>query len=47
MAYVLENVPPLGDVRTQVYKDVRMVCQHLGEPIVLDAATLGSYARCL
>jgi len=47
VAYVLENVLALEDVGAQIYEDARVVCQQVGEPIVVDAAALGSYAHCL
>ena len=47
VAYILENVPPLGDVGAQVHEDAKVVCQHLGQPIAIDAAALGSYAHRL
>ena len=42
MAYILENVPPLGDVGAQVHEDAKVVCHHHGQPIAKDAAALGS-----
>ena len=47
VAYILENVPPLGSVSAQVQADAQEVCLHLGEPVTVDAAALGSYAHRL
>jgi hypothetical protein len=47
VAYIFENVPPLGVVSAHVHESARVVCQHLGEPVVVDAAALGSYAHRL
>ena len=47
VASIFENVPPLGIVSSQVHEDARVVCQHLGQPVAIDAAALGSYAHRL
>ena len=47
IAYIFEDVPLMGIMSVQVQNDVHIVCQHLGEPVVVDAATLGSYAHRL
>ena len=43
--YILENVPLLGDSRAKVLEGRHYVCQHLGDPIFVDAAGLGSYSH--
>ncbi len=45
VAYIFENVPPLGMVSARVQEDAQEVCRHLGEPVAVDAAALGSYAH--
>ena len=47
IAYIFENVPPMGIVNAQVHNDAHVVCQYLGKPVVVDAAALGSYAHRL
>ena len=47
IAYISDNVPPMGIMSAQVQNDAQVVCQHLGKPIVVDDATLGSYAHQL
>ena len=43
--YIFKNVPLLGDFWDKVLGGRLYVCQHLGEPIFVDAASLGSYAH--
>ena len=43
--YIFENVPLLGDSRDKVLKGGRYIRQHLGDPIFVDAANIGSYAH--
>ena len=43
--YIFENVPPLGDSRSKVREDGQYICQVLGPPTFVDAASLGSYAH--
>ena len=43
--YIFENVPLLGDSRDKVSESKHYVCQHLGEPVFVDAASIGSYAQ--
>ena len=40
--YIFENVSLLGDYRDKVLESRHCVCQHLGDPIFVDAADLGS-----
>ena len=47
VAYIFENVPPLGLVSAQIQDDAQEVCLHLGDPVTVDAAALGSYAHRL
>ena len=47
MGYILENVPPLGHVGPQIQEDAQVVCRHLGSPVLVDAAALGSYVHRL
>ncbi|CAM6104818.1 unnamed protein product [Calypogeia fissa] len=44
-AYILENVPVLGDTRAQVLASVRQVRVWLGPALLLDAASVGSRAH--
>jgi hypothetical protein len=44
-AYIFENVPVLGDSRDKVLAGDHYVRQHLGDPIFVDAASIGSYAH--
>lgn len=44
-AYIVENVPPLGDTQAKIAADGQYICQILGPPIVLDAARMGAYAH--
>lgn len=37
----------MGVMSIQVQNDAHIVCQHLGKPVALDAAALGSYAHRL
>ena len=43
--YIFENVPLLGDSRDKVLEGGHYVRQHLGDPIFVDAASIGSYAH--
>ena len=43
--YIFENVPLLGDSRDKVLEDIHYICQHLGDPIFVDATGLGSYSH--
>ena len=47
VAYIFENVPPLGVVNAPLRNAAAEVCLHLGEPVLVDAAALGSYAHRL
>ena len=47
VGYILENVPPLGLVGSQIKGDIQLVCRYLGAPVVVNAAALGSYAHRL
>ena len=47
VAYIFENVPPLGVINVQLQDAAAEVCLHLGEPVLVDAAALGSYAHRL
>ena len=42
VGYVLENVPPLGQVGPQIQEDAQVVCRYLGSAMLVDAAALGS-----
>jgi hypothetical protein len=43
--YIFENVPMLEDSRDKVLEGDHYVRQHLGDPIFVDVASLGSYAH--
>ena len=43
--YIFENIPLLGDYRDKVLEGRHYVCQHLGDPVFVDAASFGSYAH--
>ena len=43
--YIFENVLLLGDSPDKVLEGQHCVCQYLGDPIIVDAANLGSYAH--
>ena len=43
--YIFESVPLLGDSRDKVLEGQHYVYQHHGDPIFMDAASLGSYAH--
>ena len=43
--YIFENVPLLGDSQDKVLEGRHYVCQHLGDPIFVDAVNLGFYAH--
>ena len=43
--YIFENVPLLEDSRDKVLEGGHYVRQHLGDPIFVDAASIGSYAH--
>ena len=43
--YIFENIPLLGDYRDKLLEGRHYVCQHLRDPIFVDAASLGSYVH--
>ena len=43
--YIFENAPLLGDSRDKLLEGRHYVCEHLGDPIFVDAASVGSYAH--
>jgi hypothetical protein len=43
--YIFENVAFLEDSRDKVLEGRQYVCQHLGDPIFVDSASLGSFAH--
>ena len=43
--YIFKNVPLLGDSRDKVLEGGHYVRQHLGDPIFVDAASIGFYAH--
>ena len=43
--YIFENVTLLGDSHGKVLEGRHYVCQYLGDPIFVNAASLGSYAH--
>ena len=43
--YIFDNVPLLGDFRDKVLEGRHYICQHLGDPIFVDAANRGSYSH--
>ncbi|CAM6100575.1 unnamed protein product [Calypogeia fissa] len=45
LAYILENVPVLGDTHAQVLASVRQVRFWLGLAVLLDAPSIGSQAH--
>jgi hypothetical protein len=45
-AYILENVPLLGDAWSKVVASMHQVQQWLGPAVLLDAASVGSRAHC-
>ena len=45
LGYIFENVPMLGDSRDKVLEGDHFVRQHLGNPVFVDAASIGSYAH--
>ena len=47
IACIFWDVPPMGIMSAQVQNDAQVVCQHLGKPVVVDVAALGSYAHQL
>jgi hypothetical protein len=44
-AYILENVPLLGDIRFHVMASVHQIRSWIGPAILLDAAKVGSRAH--
>ena len=40
--YIFNNVLLVGDSRDKVLEGRHYICQHLGDPIFVDAASLGS-----
>jgi site-specific DNA-cytosine methylase len=44
-AYILENVPLLGDTRTHVMASVHKIQFQIGPAVLLDAARVGSHAH--
>jgi hypothetical protein len=45
LGYIFENPSLLGDSRNKVLEGRQYICQHVGDPIFVDAASLGSYAH--
>jgi hypothetical protein len=45
LGYILENVPPLGDIGIKVVEDGQYLCQILGSPIFLDVVAVHFYAH--
>jgi hypothetical protein len=45
LAYILENVLLLGDARSRVVASMHQVQQWLGPAVLMDAASVGSYAH--
>ena len=41
LGYIFENVPLLGDSRDKVLEGGHYIRQHLGDPIFVDAASIG------
>ncbi len=44
-AYILENVPLLGDIRSHVMVNVHEIWSWIGPTVLLDAAKVGSHAH--
>ena len=44
-SYIFKNIPLLGDSRNKVLEGRHYVCQHLGDPIFVDATCLCSYSH--
>jgi hypothetical protein len=44
-AYILENVPLLGDTRSHVMANVHEIRSWIGRTVLLDAAKVGSHAH--
>jgi len=45
-AYILENVPLLGDIRSHVMVNVHEIRSWIGLVVLLDATRVGSPAHC-
>jgi len=47
LAYILKNVPLLGDARSHVMANVHQIRSWIGPAVLLDAARVGSHAHRL
>jgi hypothetical protein len=45
-AYILKNVPLLGDIRSHVMASVHEIWSWIGLAILLNVARVGSHAHC-